>query len=51
MIGRKRKAPTDATSGNSFDTMRPAEKKQKATVGIATDRGGKASQEVRHLLC
>lgn len=47
MVGRKRKAPsTDATSGNSFDTMRPAEKKLKATVGIATDRGGKVSQEV-----
>lgn len=50
-VGEKRKAPPSHTSGDSFDSMSsrrpPAEKKQKASVGIATDRGGKANQEVR----
>ncbi|TYZ68534.1 hypothetical protein PybrP1_000158 [[Pythium] brassicae (nom. inval.)] len=45
VVGRKRKAPTAATSDSSFARQLPAEKKQRAGVGIATDRGGKASQE------
>lgn len=49
MVSRKRKAPVNVSSGDSFDAQRPAEKKQKATVGIATDRGGKMNQEVRHV--
>jgi hypothetical protein len=53
-VGHKRKGPPSHTSGDSFDSVssrrQPAGKKQKASVGVATDRGGKANQEVRVIL-
>ncbi|KAF1315118.1 putative protein phosphatase, partial [Globisporangium splendens] len=53
-VGQKRKGPPSHTSGDSFDSVssrrQPAGKKQKASVGIATDRGGKANQEDAYVI-